>query len=248
MNRIAQLRARIGALEGLASLSARPDRPAVPLGCAPIDATLPWGGLPAGGLHEIRAARPDRPAAALGFAAFCLGRVALRRPGPLVWVSQGDGLYPPGLAGVGLPTERLLLVRPVRAAELLSALEDSLRCKAVAGLLGDIAQLDFTQARRLSLAAKASGVPALLLNRGDRLGAILTRWEIASLPSASPLGVGVGAWRWRLTLERCRGLAGGDPEQAPQWQVEVKNATSGFRLAALSQHRASDQAERRHAG
>lgn len=236
MANLVQLRARISALEGIASLSPESDRPAIPLGLGDIDQMLPWGGLPVGGLHEIRAARNSLPAAALGFAAFCLGRMARSRPGPLIWVSLGDDLYPPGLAEVGLPTERLLLVRPARSAEGLWAIEEALRSSAVAGLLGDIRGLDFKAVRRLSLAARASGVPALLLNRGGELAAMLTRWRVTAAPSAAPFGVGVGAWRWRLTLARCRGLAMTDDE-APQWQVEVKNATAGFSLVALSQHR-----------
>jgi protein ImuA len=244
MNSIAQLRARIGALEGVPI----PSGAAAPLGLRDIDAVLPWGGLPAGGLHEIRAERPDRPAAALGFAAFCLGRLARCRKGPLVWVRLGDELYAPGLAELGLPVERLLLVRPARAAETLWSLEEALRCRAVAGLLGDVHGLDFKAARRLSLATRASGVPALLFNHAAPLAAVLTRWRVAAVPSAAPLGVGVGAANWRLTLERCRGMAGGDAEAAPHWQMEVKHATGGFGLVAHSQHRSSEKARQRRAG
>ena len=242
MQTITQLRARIGALEGIPDPSA--DRPAATLGLQSIDATLPWGGLPAGGLHEIRAERADRPAAAQGFAAYCLGRLARQRPGPLVWVSQGSELYPPGLADLGLPIERLLLVRPARAAELPWSLEEALRCQAVAGLLGEVRGLDLTAARRLSLAARGSGVPALLLNSGAELAATLTRWRVRALPSQAPFGVGVGAWRWDLTLARCRGLAAGEEN----WQVEVKHATGGFNLVALSQHRPAEKAGRRQVG
>lgn len=241
---IAQLRHRISALEG----STAPSAPAIPLGVADIDAVLPWGGLPAGGLHEIREARPGRPGAALGFAAFCLGRLALRRQGPILWLTLGDTLYPPGLAAVGLPTERLILVRPACATELLSCLEESLRCSALAGLVGDIAGLDFTAAHRLSLASRASQVPALLFNRGPVLSAILTRWRVGALPSQSPLGVGIGAWRWQVSLARCRGVALADDDQAPQWQVEVQDATGGFSLVALSQHRSFAETAQRRAG
>lgn len=242
MTSIAQLRARIGALEGVPAPSA--GRPAAPLGLRDIDAVLPWGGLPAGGLHEIRAERADRPAAALGFAAFCLGRMARARPGPLLWVSLGCDLYAPGLAEFGLPSERLLLVRPARTAELLWSLEEALRCGAVAGLLGDIGGLDFTAARRLSLASRASGVPALLLNRAEPVAAVLTRWRVAAAPSQAPLRVGVGPWRWGLTLERCRGMA----LATPHWQVEVRHATGGVGLVAHAQDRSAEKTRQRQAG
>ncbi len=245
---LAQLRHRISALEGAPDLASGHSPAAAPLGLAAIDAVLPWGGLPAGGLHEIRANDLRRPAPALGFAAFCLGRLALQRPGPIVWVSLRDDLYPPGLAGLGLPTDRLLLVRPARSSELLWSLEEVLRSAAVAGLVGDIDGLDFTAARRLSLATRASGVPALLLNRGPALAALLTRWRVSALPSESLFGKGVGLWRWSLTLARCRGIALVDDDQAPVWHVEVQDATGGFSLVALSQHRSSEQAGQRRAG
>ncbi len=223
MSSLAQLRAQISALEGTPGLAAGRLPDTAPLGVAAIDACLPWGGLPAGGLHEIAAERAAAPAAALAFAAFCLGRTARARSGPILWVSLADSLYPPGLAALGVPVERLLRVRPARTADLLWSLEEILRCPAVAGLLGEIEGLDFKAVRRLSLAARASGVPALLLNRGAALAAVLTRWQVASMPSES--AVGVGAWRWRLTLAQCRGMAWCDADQAPQWQMEVQKAT-----------------------
>jgi protein ImuA len=234
-DRLAHLRARISALEALPALAG--ERPAAALGLREIDAALPWGGLPAGGLHEIRAANGSRPAVALGFAAFCLSRLARSRAGPLLWVTMSDDLYPPGLAGLGLPTARLLMVRPVRQAEALASLEEILRCQAVAGVLGEVNGLDFKAARRLSLASRASGVPVLLLNRGAALAATLTRWQIAAQPSESRFGIGVGAWRWRVALTFCRGMAMGEIAQAPHWTVEVKDATGALSLVALSQHR-----------
>jgi protein ImuA len=118
----------------------------------------------------------------------------------------------------------------------------------VAGLLGELRGLDFTAARRLSLAARASGVPALLLNEAEPLAATLTRWQVAAAPSRSRMGIGVGEARWTVTLARCRGLATGESAQAPQWQVEVKDATGRLGLAALSQYGPLEQAGQRRAG
>jgi protein ImuA len=244
---LAQLRARIGALEGLPCLTAGTPAESIPLGTAALDDCLPWGGLPAGGLHEIRAERAAAPGAALGFAAFCLGRLGSERPGRLLWLTLSDHLHPPGLAELGVPVERLLLVRPARSAELLWAAEEALRCRGVAGVLAEIHGADFKASRRLSLAARKSGVPGLLFNHGAILGPPLTRWLAA--PLASEASVGVGPSRWRLRLARCRGMAAGDQERALQWDVEVKHAKSGFRLVALSGDRSPGQAHRqRQAG
>jgi protein ImuA len=244
---LAQLRDRVRALEGLPSLTAGTGSAAVPLGIAAIDDCLPWGGLPLGGLHEIRPERTAAPGAALGFAGCLLGRVARERRGLLLWLTLSDHLYPAGLAGLGVPTERLLVVRPTRSADLLWAAEESLRCKGVAGVLAELDGADFTAARRLSLAARGSGVPALLLNQGAALGAVLTRWQVAAAPSEA--AVGVGAWRWRLALTRCRGMAMSIDDQALKWVVEAKHAKGGFSLVALSGDRSFDQAAReRQAG
>src|SRR5579859_43966 len=241
---LAQLRARIGALEGLPSLSAGRSAEAVPLGVAAIDDCLPWGGLAAGGLHEVRAANAGAAGAAQGFAAYLLGRLARRR-GRLLWLTLSDHLHAPGLAGLGVPVERLLLVRPPRPADLLWAAEEGLRCKGVAGLLADIDGADFRAARRLSLAARGSGVPGLLLNRGAALGAPLTRWQVGA--ASSEATIGVGAWRWHLALTRCRFMAAGEEDRALHWLVEAKHAKGGFSLVALSGDRSFEQA-RRQAG
>ena len=243
---LTQLRARIRALEGLPGLAADAGSAAVPLGVAAIDDALPWGGLRAG-LHEIRAARPAASGAAMGFAAYLLGRLARERRGRLLWLTLSDHLYPPGLAGLGVPAERLLLVRPVRPADLLWAAEEGLRCKGVAGLLAELDGADFKAARRLSLASRGSGVPALLLNRGAMLGATVTRWQVA--PAASEASVGIGPWRWHLALTRCRGMAMSEDDDTLRWVVEAKHAKSGFGLVALSGDRSSGQAgQRRQAG
>jgi len=247
---LAQLRARIGALEGLPGFAAGRAAEAVPLGAAAIDDCLPWGGLAAGGLHEIRAEKADDAGAigaALGFSAYLLGRLAKARRGRLMWLTLSDHIHAPGLAGLGVPMERLLLVRPARAADLLWAAEECLRCKGVAGLLADIDGADFRSARRLSLAARGSGVPGLLLNRGGLLGAALTRWQVGS--AASEATIGVGAWRWHLALTRCRFMAAGEEDRSLQWLVEAKHAKGGFSLVALSGDGSVSQAgQRRQAG
>jgi protein ImuA len=248
---LAQLRARIGALEGLPSLAAGRSAEAVPLGVAAIDDCLPWGGLATGGLHEVRAESADAAGAAMGFAAYLLGRLARARRGRLLWLTLSDHLHAPGLAGLGVPVDRLLVVRPVRTADLLWAAEEGLRCKGVAGLLADIDGADFKAARRLSLAARGSGVPGLLLNRGAVLGASLTRWQVAPAPSEAPreFGAGVGAWRWHLALTRCRFMAAGDEDRSLRWLVEAKHAKGGFSLVALSGDRSFGEArERRQTG
>ena len=109
-------------------------QPCVRTGVTEIDAALPWGGLPAG-LHEIAAAHGD--AARTGFVISLLGR----RPGPVLWcrsrrtaLKVGDP-YGPGIAGLGLSPDRLILAEAAKPAELLWAMEEGARTRGLAAVV-----------------------------------------------------------------------------------------------------------------
>lgn len=226
---IAALRARIGAIDGSAGASLR--GAAVALGLAAIDAALPWRGLPRGCLHELIG--DDGSAAAAGFAALLLARFA-GADASVVWCRRpGRGpdtalLYPAGLAALGLDPARLLVVHAGGETEVLWAMEDALRCRALAAVLGESRALAPVAWRRLQLAAATHGVTALLLRPGGQPGragprrsepaaaGAVTRWRIAAIPNA----------RWRLELLRCRG---GVPAA---WLVEWCDETHRLALAA----------------
>jgi protein ImuA len=226
------LRARIAALEGTWQHATASDigrregaLPAALFGLPPIDRALPGGGLPTACLHELTAAAPADGSAA-GFAAALLallGEAEGARPRSVLWCAAGNGLYGPGLAGYGLDTRRLVLVRGRSQADLLWAMEESLRSGAVAAVLGEVQDADLTATRRLQLAAEAGRSTALLLRTSQQKpgeskpapSAAVTAWRIAAAPSApAPYGIGVGAERWRVELVRCRG---GVPRQ---WLLE----------------------------
>ncbi len=230
---LAQLRARIAALEG----SGRNDEIEVlPFGLAEIDGVLPWGGLPRGGLHEIvpaPLADGVEHGAALGFAAWWLGRLteSAGLGGPVLWVAADDGLYAPGLAALGLAAERLLMVRADGVKQLLWVMEQGLHCRGLGGVLGEVRGLDLAAARRLQLAARTSGVTALLLNRGDACGPALTRWRIGPAAGDGPAGEGVGRWRWRVELVRCRGKGVGEDGLVAAWLLEWNDEARSLELA-----------------
>ena len=98
------LRLRIGSIERRGSDTGG----VMPFGVEEIDAALPWGGLPLGGLHEVVGGADG---AAAGFCAVMLGRlcangenggrgVALWCQGPAL--SDAGVLYGPGVATAGL--------------------------------------------------------------------------------------------------------------------------------------------------
>jgi protein ImuA len=265
---INQLRSRIASLEGLAEDAAVG---VASLGVGAIDSALPWGGLPLGNLHELLGCRHGdgiQDGAALGFSALLLARFAAATGRPVLWVATGDLPYPPGLAALGLDPERLVMVRAYRATQGLWAMEEGLRCRALAGVLAETWGMDLTAARRLQLAARTSGVPALLLNHGEPVGPAATRWRVGPLaghsdpaladpaladpaladPALADPALGVGAWRWRVELLRCRGRAVGDDGTVATWDVEWNDETRGLRLATPAGDRAAAPQRLRAAG
>jgi protein ImuA len=217
-----------------------------PLGLAAIDTTLPWRGLPCGVLHEVSGAAMD--GAATGFCTMLLARLAADRRSVL-WVCPGDDLYGPGLAAFGLPLDRLILVRTRKQAEILWTIEEALRCRSLAAVLGEVADLPLAAGRRLQLAARKSGVTALLLRpRADNpVAPAVTRWRVVAAPGRAARTANMIA-RWRIDLVRCRGLLHGEEGHAGRWLVEWDRATRRLAVAPDLRDRPSVPAPRRMAG
>jgi protein ImuA len=115
----------------------------------------------------------------------------------------------------GLPASlrhRVIHVAAATPEDALFALEEGLRCRELACVIGEIAgnprALDFTASRRLSLAAERHGV-ALVLVRLDAardLSAARMRWQVTAAPSPPPRwnAQAPGAPAWRAELFRAR--------------------------------------------
>ena len=172
------------------------------LGIPEIDGGLPGGGLRAGCVHEI-----GGDEAATGFCAVLLAHAGRAAPGPLMWLARGDDLYLPGLVRYGIEPGRLLVASGLRRrADMLWAMEEALRCRALRGVVAEADTLDRAASRRLMLAAEGSGVPGLVLwseaGRGEtrrvRVPTADSRWRVTTVP-------GTGMTRWRVELVHCRG-------------------------------------------
>ncbi|WP_431867101.1 ImuA family protein [Allosphingosinicella sp.] len=213
-------------------------RPCLRLGVAEVDARLAGGGLAAGALHEIAPDRPDLgdDAAATLFAAVLAARAG---EGTVLWALSRRDLFAPGLAAAGLPPDRVLYAECRGDEEVLAVMEEGLRHGGLAAVVGEAGRAAMAATRRLQLAAEESGTAALMLKRWRRNGAdplalpsaAVTRWRLASAPSA-PLDVpGIGRARWRLVLARQRG---GEP---CEWLMEAPDETARLALAADPRHR-----------
>ena len=186
------------------------------LGIPKIERRLPWRGLLRGALHEI----VGDSAARLGFIAALLGSGS--PAGAILWCRpRGDGGLPygPGLTAFGLAPDRFVLMRVKREADAFWAMEEALRSRRLAAVLGESAEPAPTSARRLQLAAEAGGTPAFLLlppSARPPPSVAVTRWRIGSAPSRPGSG---GRPCWRVALTRCRG--GGEGEWLVEWDDEA---------------------------
>ena len=132
---------------------------------------------------------------------------------------EGGGPYGPGLDLFGLASARMLVLRVPKPVDVLWAMEEALRCRAlacvIAELTGDGGVADLTATRRLALAAREgisaqnSGFGLLIRHRTTSMpSAAATRWEIApslSQPDAiARADGGMGRARFDLSLRKNR--------------------------------------------
>ncbi len=184
--------------------------------------------------HTLSEAFPETAtdAAAVGFVLARLPRTAA----PILWVQDRLSRKEAGrpyLAGIG--TDRpLIMVSLSRAADVLWAMEDGLRCKALGGVIGEVwgdpPVLDFTATKRLAMRSEAADVPCWLIRRAASpdLSAARDRWRIASLPSAPHPhdAQAPGLPRWSLDLFRSRRSKPG------QWVATYDRAADRLDLSA----------------
>jgi protein ImuA len=220
---LAELRQRIERVSAPAKI-----RAVLPFGIASVDAMLPANGLALGALHEICDGGPDAWRAPLA-ALFTAGIVA-RLKGPVLWCLHSRDLFAPALARVGLHPDRVIYCETWKDSEVLPAMEDGLRYRGLAGVVGELTRLPLSQSRRLQLAAEGSGVVALVLRRSgaerDEPNAALSRWRITAATSPEDRGPGMGRARWNVELARCRGA------ESHSWVLEACDAKG--RLAVPS--------------
>jgi protein ImuA len=246
--RLAALREEVRRVEN--SGSAGDARPCLAFGIAEVDERLAGGGL-AWGLHEAAPATPapNDEAAATLFIAALAARFAIARgeDGQVLWALTRRDLFAPGLAQAGLTPDRLLYAECRNDEEVLAVMEEGARHGSLAAMVGEVGRLAMASARRLQLAAEEGGGAALMLRRWRKVDAdplcapssALTRWRIASAPSAPLPYEGIGRARWQVALVRQRG---GPPYQ---WILEAPDAEARLALAARSGDR-PDQADAAH--
>ncbi len=168
----------------------------------------------------------------------------------VVWIADDLSLaehgtpYGPGLDAAGLAPERLITVAAARTRDVLWAMEEALRCRAIGLVIGELRarEIDPVMTRRLSLAAAAGTTLGILLRPapGEETSAAATRWIIGTAPSApSPHGIGPPRLAARLMRNR-RGHLG-------TWIVEWNRTEQRYVLASANpQHLVVAPVDRPH--
>jgi protein ImuA len=151
-----------------------------------------------------------------GAVGFILGRLK-DRVAPVLWVQdylsqkESGRPYLPGVMAKH-PIIRVTVSRPL---DVLWAMEEGLRCKTLASVIGEVwgdpKALNFTATKRLALRSEAAQTPCWLLRRSGSadLSAARERWRISSLPSAPHPddAQAPGTPRWKAELFRSRSAA-----------------------------------------
>ena len=176
-----------------------------------------WHPGPASGaMHsEIFASAAEATGAALALA-LAQDQAASGEGRPWLWVQDKAALrfsgrpYRPGLPRA--LRHRLIHVAAKSPEDALFALEEALRCRDLAFVLGEIAgnprALSLTASRRLSLVAEKHGVPLWLvrLDAERDLSSARMRWQARSAPSPLPRWDprAPGSPTWQAQLFRSR--------------------------------------------
>jgi protein ImuA len=185
---------------------------ALRLGVPAVDDAL-GGGLSRGALHELAPKTPADLGSATGFT---LALAALPNPkrGTVLWIAtkfagiEGGGLYAPGADLFGVTASRLVMLGVPRPVDVLWAMEEALRCRALAAVVAEWPgeEVELTQTRRLALAAReGAGFGILLQHRAAiEASAAATRWRIAAGRSRPDRFRGLGVPAFDLSLIKNR--------------------------------------------
>jgi protein ImuA len=169
-------------------------------GLAALDVLPPGAAFARGAVHELLA-KPNHPKPMLLPAWLAQCARDDKKTGVVVWSDPHNELYPPALASLGIPLERLFLIHPTSDADELWALAECLRCPGVAAVVAAVPErrrgLSRVEARRLQLAAeRGGGVGIFTRTAGKRSSehAAVTRWLVAPQPGERLVQ------RWRIQL------------------------------------------------
>lgn len=214
-------------------------------GSETIDQWLPHGGLHPAAITEWIAAQQSVATDTLSLIAASkrLQNVSRR---PIMIVDCQGVFYPPAALALGIPAERMILVRPGNSRDALWSIAQGLRSGALAAVWANLPmRLDSQEARRLQLAAETGHTPGLFVRdfqarrqpsfadvqfyvaSEPRTQSLDSEQTNPQQPLQQPAPTRVFDFETiRLTMDRARGGAGG---QSGLFQID---ATATLRLVS----------------
>lgn len=205
---LAELREKVRRLQA----ARRPASGSCLTGLPLLDRAL-GGGLATASLHEFLAPCGQAPIRTLALRAAMQALAGSDPHGwrfrPDRWLMYLDTLgdfYPPAAARLGLPLERLLVIRVRRPVDALWTCEQALRCPAVGVVIATVRAIDPYASRRLQLAAEAGGGLGILLRHEEAREITFAASRLRFTPQPSPAGF----WRTQVEVLKLReGRPGG---------------------------------------
>ena len=194
-------------------------QPALPMGLGALESSFQGAAFPRATVHEFISSTSEEATCTSAFIAVILGKL-MKQGGHCLWISTVPrrSVFPQALTVFGVAPERLLFVDASTPKETLWAVEEALKCGALAAVVGELNELSFNDSRRLQLAVEQSRVTGFIHRFKPRIQspvACLTRWKISTLSSETPDNLpGLGFPRWQVELLKVRGA------QPASWQVE----------------------------
>jgi protein ImuA len=213
---VATLQADLLRLQGFRNINNN----ALDLALGPICESFPNRTFPLASIHEFISNSAEDFAATSGFLASILSPL-ISGQGTVFWISASRTIFPPALKGFGLNPHQFIFVDVSNDRDVLWTVNEALKCDALAAVVGEVGELNFTASRRLQLTVEESKVTGFILRKNFRLlntTACVSRWKISSMPSV-PIDEmpGIGYPNWRVELMRVRN---GRPDA---WNIRCVN-------------------------
>lgn len=176
-------------------------------GLGPVESAFPNNVFPLGSVHELVCSDTEQSAACGGVVTGLMS-VLMQNGGICLWAGLSADLFPPALKAFGVEPDKVIFIRLSKDKEVLWVMEEALKCRGLAAVVGELRDIDFKQSRRLQLAVEQSNVTGFVMrNQTGKMGstACAARWQIKSLPSEPVDGLpGLGFPRWQVELLRVR--------------------------------------------
>lgn len=180
-------------------------------GCRELDGLFPAGGLARGTLIEClgRGGAAIGGGGGAGMLALLLARQVVAAGGVLVVLDSDHSFYPPAAVAWGIAEEVLVVLRVSEPCEQLWALDQCLRCPAVAAVWAVWEPANGRDFRRLRLAAeRGGGVGLLVRSDTQRNRPSWSDLQLVVHPDARAADQS-GGRRLVVELARCRQGRGG---------------------------------------